>query len=818
MPHFNLDAREESGGGVVKESVLERVAARLLLLLVFFLPVFFIPSLVFPFQGGKALFLALIVLAAFSLWIIARLKDGEFELPQSPLFAALGALVLVLALSGFFSGSLAQSFVGQGFEVGTVITVLILSLLFCMVPLLVRSQERVFSHYLAFFSAAGLLALFHLLRFAFGPDFLSLSVLTDAAANTVGKWNDLAVFFGATALLSLTTVEMVALGRFFRTLMFCLLVASLFFLAVINFGPAWFVLTVFALIFLVYLISFGVRAEENSLPRGADVLDEPSRPSRRLPLPALGTLLVSVVFVLGGATLGAPFPSSLGVSQVEARPSWGATFAVARQTLIKDPLLGAGPNRFAPEWLRYKPDGINQTVFWGVDFQYGIGLIPTFLATTGILGALSWGVFFLLFLAAGFGAMLGKSADKLSRYLSVSSFLVALFLWVFTVVYIPSLTLVALAFLFTGLFLASLLSDRALPRKTISFVNDPRAGFVSVLALILLLIGAVTLGYSLTQKYVASVYFERGARAFSRDGAVAEAERLIKKAATISPLDLYFRFLADSALVRMNRMLSASAPGASPDSLRSEFQDILGEALGAARQAVALNQTNYENFVSLGRVYEAVVPLKIPGAYESARASYTEAVALNPRNPALFLTLARLEAANGDNTKAREEIARALALKGNYTEAIFFLSQIEAQEGNIKAAISSAEAASVIAPNDATVFFQLGLLRFNDRNFSGAAGALERAVALNPGYANAKYFLGLSYERLGRDADAIKQFTALKATNPDNKEVDLVLRNLKAGRAPFADALPPLDEAPEKRPTLPVEEKSSGGKKAVTEE
>ncbi|MBI1974800.1 MAG: tetratricopeptide repeat protein, partial [Parcubacteria group bacterium] len=703
---------------------------------------------------------------------------------------------------------------GRGLEVGTVVNILILSVLLFLVPLLIRSQERVFSCYLAFFAAAGLLALFHLLRFALGPDFLSFGILTDAAANTVGKWNDLAVFFGASALFSLVTIELISLGRFFRTLLYCLLVVSLFFLAVINFGLVWFALGLFALVFLVYLISFGARDAGSSPDDVANMLDgaaprpngrAPGYSPRRLPMPALTLLLISVVFMLGGANISAPLSARLGVSQVEARPSWSATFAVAKQTLVKDPLLGAGPNRFTPEWLRYKPAGINETIFWGVDFQYGIGLIPTFLATTGILGALSWVAFFILFLSAGFGAMLRETADKLSRYLSTSSFLVALFLWVFTVVYIPSLTLFTLAFFFTGLFLASLFAERALPRAIISFVKDPRAGFISVLILILLLIGSVTLGYLLTQKYVASVYFERGVRAFNRDGNVGEAERLIQKAAAISPLDVYFRFLADISLFRMNTALAAP-PGASADSVRSEFQTLLGAALGSARQAVALNKTNYENLISLGRVYEAVVPLKIPGAYESARASYEEALSLNPESPALFLTLARLEAAKGDNAKAREEIARALTKKGNYTEAIFFLSQVEAREGNIKAAISSVEAASVIAPNDATVFFQLGLLRYNDRDFRGAIGALERAVALNPAYANAKYFLGLSYERVGRDADAVRQFQDIQKTNPDNKEIELILRNLKAGRAPFADAPPPLDAAPEKRPKLPVGE------------
>ena len=74
-------------------------------------------------------------------------------------------------------------------------------------------------------------------------------------------------------------------------------------------------------------------------------------------------------------------------------------------------------------------------------------------------------------------------------------------------------------------------------------------------------------------------------------------------------------------------------------------------------------------------------------------------------------------------------------------------------------------------------------------------------------------FLGLSYVRMGRNADAIAQFIELAKTNPDNKEVSFILENLKQGKSPFADVKPPIDNKPEKRKTLPVVEKN--GKKAL---
>lgn len=788
---------------------LERFAGLVLLVCTFLLPIFFIPSVSFPFQQAKAVLLSVSVLLAFCVWVIARLKDSRFVIPQTLMLFSLGFFVVLAALSSLLSGAVSDSFFGQGFEVGTAVSLLIAFALAFLVSILFRAKDQIFLGYLVFFSSFFLVALFQALRLAFGPAFLSLGMLTDTISNTIGKWNDLGVFFGTAALLSLITVELLSLSRVFKMLAYAALIVSLLLLMVVNFSLVWFVLGLFSLVVLVYLISFR-GAEENSSEAAHPLLDASPviRQNRRIPLPSLLVLLISVAFMLAGNTLGNGISSFFRLSNIEARPSWPATFLVARQTLIEDPLLGAGPNQFVSQWLKFKPAGINDTVFWNANFSYGVGLIPTLLATVGILGLMAWLVFFLSFCYTGFTAILSDIQDKFSQYLIASSFLTSLFLWIFSIIYIPSVTIFALTFLFTGLFIASLLAERFVPTAVISFTDNPRTGFVSVLALVLLLIGSVSLGYFFLQKYVAAVSFQRGLSAANSEGNVDKAEGFIARAAALSPSDLYDRYLAELTLVRMNSLFSSNAGVLSQESVRSQFQTLLGTALNNARQAVARNPKNYENFVELGRVYEAVVPLNITGAYESAKQSYEEALKFNPHSPALMLAMARLEIAKKDNTKAREHIAQALREKRNYTEAIFFLSQIEAQEGNIKAAISSVEVASVLSPDDPAIFFQLGFLRFTDRDFPGAASALERAVALNSSYANAKYFLGLSHEKLGRDAEAIAQFVDLKSTNPDNKEVDLILRNLRAGRSPFSNAAPPVDDKPEMRAKLPVEEES----------
>ncbi len=212
------------------------------------------------------------------------------------------------------------------------------------------------------------------------------------------------------------------------------------------------------------------------------------------------------------------------------------------------------------------------------------------------------------------------------------------------------------------------------------------------------------------------------------------------------------------------------------------------------------------NWISLGRVYEAVsIPqLNVQGAYESAGLAYQEALRRNPKNPAILMLFARL-AVNHNDLKAAEAYAlQAIQAKSNYLDAYFLLSQIEVATENIQGAINSVTAASVIDPTNPAIFFQLGLLKYNIKDYTGAIKDLEKAVTMTPDYANAKYFLGLSYEVTKQHDKAILQFQDLAKTNPDSKEVKVILENLLAGKPIFTNA---EEKQPEKAKTLPVKEK-----------
>jgi tetratricopeptide (TPR) repeat protein len=785
-----------------KKQFFSKAGSFLLLCLFFLMPVILIPSSVVHFLFFKQIIFSSIVVLVFLMWILGHLKDGRYELLLNSITLSLFGVVLVTLISALFSDKIWVSIIGQGFEGGTFVALITGFLTVFILPVFLNNKGKIFSAYVALFSAFVLVSAFQILRTFFSSDIFSFGFFNDPTSNLIGKWNDLAVFFGLTTILSVITLEFLSLSRTVKVLSYLTLVVSLVFLMVINFSSIWIVLGIFAVILFVFLFSF---LKENSV-----ATDEGKHNSKRFfPKVSLVLCLISVVFVIFGGYINNVISSRLKISQLEVRPSWQATFSVAKGSLGADPILGVGPNRFLNSWLEFKDPSVNSTMFWNSDFGYGVGFVPTVMITTGLLGIIAWLVFLASIILTGLKAVFVSSLDRKARYFTASSFFSTLFLWIFCFIYIPSNAIFALTFLMTGLFLASLIEEKIIVLKKGSYTHNSKVSFVSVLFLICIFVVTFIIQYSVIQRFVASIYFQQGLLALNQTGNIDRAEGKILKAVSFSKNDLFFRALSEIGLIKVQNIVSGVDKSSSSEETRTKFQNVLGNTLNYAKESIALDENNYENYISLARVYESIVPLKIEGAYEASADAYKNALKVNPHNPAIFLMMARLEIGKGNNKEARNYIAKSLAEKPNYTDAIFMLSQIEASEGNIKASIKSVESATVLAPNDPTVFFQLGLLRFNNKEYTAATEALGRALALNPLYANAKYFLGLSYEKIGKYKDAIAQFTDLSKTNPDNKEVGLILTNLKAGRPPFSNASSPIDDKPEKRSKPPIDEKSN---------
>ncbi len=799
--NFDKNMNEEMNASPSKAALLSKVSYWILLVVTALLPVFFFPVSFISTQFGTSLLFSFGVIVSSILYIISGISSGSLDLPKPAryILGFSGLVPLVYVLAGISNGFSRMSFFGYTFDINTVGFILLAFVYMFLVSVLFNDKQKVLRGYAAFGISVLVFGLFLLVRIISSGKGLSFGLFPNVTSTMLGSWNNVSILFAASAVYSLITLEMNrGVSKAMKSALSVGLVVSLFFVALVNFTAVWGILAITSFLFVLFRM-FSIYPENDLQPITW------GRRFSKIPRISLSVLVLSLIFAIFSSSLGVFLATKLNVTNIEVRPSLSTTLEIAKNTIKAKPLFGSGPNTFVTQWLTYKPDDIVTTVFWNTDFTNGIGLIPTFAVTTGLIGVLSWVLFLGFYVYLGIKSIFVRQEDGQNRYLVISTFFVSLLAWMTHFVYVPSTAIFVLTLFFTGLFFASLYVTGIVPLVNRRFNSNAKLGFVSSVIMVASLVGVVSLGYGLYKNSLSLWYFQKSSYALNTGNDSKASENYMLKAIVAIPNDIYYRALSEIQIYKLNEVLALDPKVVKQEEIQKQFNDGLTNAVKAAISAKDADASNYLNWVSLGRVYDAMsIPqLNITGAYESAQIAYVEALKRNPKNPGLFMLLARL-AVNKNDLKAAEDYARqAIAVKNNYLDAYFLLSQIEVTNKNIAGAIQSVTAASVIDPTNPAIFFQLGLLKYNQSDFKGAIEALEKATTMTPDYANAKFFLGLSYEATKEHAKAIAQFEDLMKTNPDSAEVKALLDNLKAGKSIFTNA---ENTKPEKGKELPVKE------------
>ncbi len=755
-----------------QRSILEHLPAWILTVLVFLLPLIVIPYAAASFAFGKTALAAFAVLGALVFFAIAALRHGGVVLSKSPIVLTVWLIPLTMLVAALFSPTPTLSLFGYELDSDTVAFAGVLAMVTTLAASIFTRRNAVMKTYGALLVAGWVVMLFEILQlFSHGTAF-SLSIFVSPLGNLVGSWNDLAILFGLIAILSMISLVALPLSRLYRFLLALTAITSVFFLAVTNFIPVWILLAIASLGAFFY----------GFLRRG-------SRGERHISFVSLAVLLASLFFAFGGFGISSALTNYFGTAQLEARPSLESTLSVGSHIYANQSLLGTGPNLFRLAWDAYHPSEINSTPFWNVDFNAGVGIVPTAFVTAGMLGGIAWILFLGMFLVIGIRALLlSPFADEHAYYLSVSSFLAALYIMTLAVVYVPGPAMLTLGFIFVGIFVASLKNRTGAASETeVAVGRSSRVGFVAALLLVILIVAAVAgIGF-VGSAYASSLRFGLATIAADRgdiDSVISNAEAANDRFAQ----DRTMRLIANAYVARLSNLIESTQEPTAEQ--QDTFRTSLAAAIENALAATKFSTADYHNWITLAGVYHAVVPLRIEGAYENAQKAYTEAQVHNPTSPLIMLNKAQLEIAKGNLTAARPLLEEAIAKKSDYTPAIFLFSQLEATAGNLPEALKRAEAATVFEPNNEILLFQLGALRLASDDYAGAKEPLERAVAVNPSYANARYFLGQTLTMLGDKQGALAQFQAVAALNPDNAQVRQIVQVLSAGEDPFATSTP----------------------------
>ncbi len=750
-----------------------------------------IPTPWFPFQLAKVAVFSVALLLSTVLFVAG---GGARQLARTHGFyaALLVALLPVLyGVSSFFSVDRGISISGFSVETDTLLFVLLAASAYLLSFTLFRTLRTARMLVAVVFWSLIAAVAFQFVSIIFGSAAVPFQAFADRSVNLVGKWNDLGLLAALLSIVLFARVELSSLSIIRRMvyagggiLLVCLL-------GLVNFSTAW-ALLLLGCILLGILAVVRQRAEPSA--GGSFIAMVPWYP--------LAGAVIAVIFLLYGSVINIGLTRVFPVSSLEVRPGMQSTLDVinsARQGSLREILVGEGPNTFGISWLAHKPSEVNKTPFWNLDFNVGYSTLATAFGGSGVLGALAWLVPLLLLVAATVRVMRLNVLSRDERFTASTLVLASLFLFATVAFYVPSQNIILLSFMLSGAAFGFLWRQGRVADDETKM--PPILEGIQVLVLVgVLLVVTVYSSFITARRLVAQSYTGAGLYALAAgeiDTAIANAESSQKIERTADALRLRTDAGARKlAAIAQNTKLSA-------DDARKQFTAEVQKTVLSGQTAILAAPKDYRAYFLLGRVYDLLSSLKVDGAYKSAQAAYAEAERLNPTNPAIPLTVARLEAANGNAKNTQSSITKALTLKPDYTDAILFVVQINISNNDLASAIQNTRIAAQTAPGVASIWFQLGLLYYAGGDTKNAIPQLEQAITLVPDYANAKYFLGLAYFAQGRQNDSLKLFQELAAGNPDNAEVKTIVSNLQTGKTPLDGLQPP---APQNRPTAPVKQ------------
>ena len=779
---------------MILSKLLDSFAFFLLLATVFLLPIVTLPANILTLQATKFALLALGIMLALVLWVVARFNEQRIAFPSS--FVLWGALALVAghALAAMFSGSLLQSFIGFGFERDTTLGLLVLVSTLAAGALVVRNAAQLIRLQYALLFSFLVLAIIQIVRVIIGADIVFPQLFSnDPTATLLGSWNDLAVLSGLVLMIVLSGLALQ--GRHLsRMLLYIAGIAALFLLMVVNVSSVWVVLLILSILLIIYATADASYNRETGAYQY-------SFPLMRV-LPSVIVTIIAVVFIVGGTAIGERIANTFAIAHLDVRPSWEATIDVGSAVYQENWITGAGPNTFSRAWVEHKPLAVNETAFWNVDFAFGIGLIPTFFITGGVLMGALWVLFLGAFILLGVRLVV-RRLNPTHMFLVASFYFGAVYLWVLSMVYVPQVVVLALAFLFTGSALTAASIAGVVRTREVEAQHGYAQGIALTLAMLLTGVIAVGAIFVHIERVYASAMLNR-AVVVGNQGDIERSRAILDRVPLLGVGVRSEQLKANLGVVQLAEIVNTESEDI--DAQRLAFQEQLTETIRAAQTAANNDAQNYINWLLLADIYAQLIPLNIEGAYENAQGAYEQARVHNPTNPQIPVSLARLALTQEDFGEARRYIEEALALKSNYTDAFFILSQIEISEGNTQEAIQSTASAIILQPDNPGLLFQLGLLYYSTEDFTDAVAVLEEAVRLNPNYANALYFLGLAHDRIDNREAALVAFTRVADLNPDNTEVAAIVAALEEGNSAFTVLNTQESEAPIERDEPPVSE------------
>jgi len=284
-----------------------------------------------------------------------------------------------------------------------------------------------------------------------------------------------------------------------------------------------------------------------------------------------------------------------------------------------------------------------------------------------------------------------------------------------------------------------------------------------------------------------------------------------------SPVRLIILFILVGGMLYFNQFIMPSipppfiptaTPTRSPESFIAEAQTLqtegkLNQAIQAYQQAVQSDPKNPSVYIELARLQVYT------GLYKEAVSNAENALLLNPNNATAHAIRGWALTQVGEYLPAEAAIKRAIELDQNsaaayayYAELIVLQSQAgQSSLGAMERAAEISRKAKELGPNDLEAHRARGMVLEQTANYAEAVQEFEAAVAINSNIADLHLALGRNYRALEQYDKAVEEFNKAIFLNPSDPMPYTYISRTYATVGEYAKAIQFAQQAVKASPT-----------------
>ncbi len=360
-------------------------------------------------------------------------------------------------------------------------------------------------------------------------------------------------------------------------------------------------------------------------------------------------------------------------------------------------LFGSGYGTFLADFTKYKLASFNlEQNIWNLSFSFSSSYFLELIATSGILGALS-------FLAIVFTIIKTRGVNR--------PLFIALFVSFVLSILLPfSFITVASLFILIGLYFAQLNveQDKRVYEVTLSLVST-KSGMLTfeatpegergstraespifpviVFVVVLLVVGFV--GFYSVKFMISDMAFASSLRAAQANNGQATYTLQTQAINQFPYRSDYHRIFSQVNLALANSLAASVKPGTTPSTtVQQNIIALLQQSINSGRNAVVLSPLNSVNWQNLGEIYRNLINVG-QNADQFSVASVNQAIALDPYNPQLYIQLGGIYYQLKQWDQAQQQFQIAIQLKRDFANAYYNLGHVYEQKNDLQNALAA---------------------------------------------------------------------------------------------------------------------------------